>query len=404
MSDQVNSERAETAGCGAGSEENPLVKAVYAALSQVIDPELRRPITELGMVESVSIDDANHVFVSILLTIKGCPMSSTIEADVKAKVGAVDQVTGVSVTMGAMTPEQRAELGQKLRGGADNGPTNPFADPANRTRVIAIASGKGGVGKSSVTVNLAMALNSLGKSVGILDADIYGHSIPDMLGLKEARPTGIDDMIVPVPMMGLKVISIGMLKQSPDQVVAWRGPILDRALAQLLGDVVWGDLDFLLIDMPPGTGDIAMGLGQKVPQSEVIVVTTPQQAAVEVAERAGTMAGMMEQRVIGVIENMAYLETTCPHCSQTHRVDLFGSGGGQRVADALSQRLGYEVPVMAQIPIDQQLREQGDDGMPVTATDPQRPSAQAILAAAKTLAAHKKTLLGVPLGVTPVQQ
>lgn len=380
---------------------DPRLEAVFTALSKVIDPEIRRPITDLGMVGDINIDDDFNVAVQIFLTIAGCPMSNSIRSDVENQVSAVEGVKSVSVSMQAMSEQQRNELKEKLRGSAPEA-VIPFAQPGNMTRVIAIASGKGGVGKSSITVNLAMALSTLGKQVGILDADIYGHSIPDMLGLGDARPTGVENMIMPVPFMGMKVISIGMLKESRDQVVAWRGPVLDRALTQLLSDVYWGDLDYLLIDMPPGTGDIAMSLGNKVPNSEVIVVTTPQTAAVGVAERAGTMAGMLEQKVIGVIENMSYYEATCPHCDKTHKVDLFGSGGGQELSEVLSDRLGYDVPLLAQIPLDQTLRTHGDDGMPVVVSDVEQPSAKAINALAKEIAAKKRDLLGMKLGLTPV--
>ena len=277
----------------------------------------------------------------------------------------------------------------------------PFARPDSLTTVIAVASGKGGVGKSSVTVNLAMALARLGRTVGVLDADIYGHSIPAMLGVADARPTAVEDMIMPVPTNGIKAISIGMLKPSRDQVVAWRGPILDRALTQMLADVYWGDLDFLLLDLPPGTGDVAISLGQKLPNAEVIVVTTPQQAAAEVAERAGTMASMMNQRVIGVVENMAYLETLCPHCDQAHRVEVFGSGGGEEVAAKLTTRLGYQVPVLGQVPLDPTLRIAGDEGVPVTAGDPDSPSGLALTAIAEQLAKRGRGLAGRQLGLSP---
>ncbi len=236
--------------------------------------------------------------------------------------------------------------------------------------MIAVASGKGGVGKSSVTVNLAMALAAQGRTVGVLDADIYGHSIPAMLGVADARPTSVEDMIMPVPTNGLKVISIGMLKPRRDQVVAWRGPILDRALTQMLADVYWGDLDFLLLDLPPGTGDVAISLGQKLPNAEVLVVTTPQLAASEVAERAGTMASMMNQRVIGVVENMSYLEVPCAEHGTPHRVEVFGSGGGAGVAATLTARLGYAVPLLAQVPLDLALRSGGDEGVPVVVSLP----------------------------------
>ncbi len=378
-----------------------LTTAVHAALATVIDPEIRQPITDLGMVDSVDVDASGLAAVTVLLTIAGCPLSNTIESDVTKAVSAVPGVTGVNLTLGTMTDEQRAELKKQLRGGREER-TIPFARTDSLTQVLLVASGKGGVGKSSVTVNLAMALAAKGKSVGVLDADIYGHSIPQMLGLMDAMPTSVDGMIMPVPTMGLRVISIGMLKESRDQVIAWRGPILDRALQQFLADVYWGDLDYLVVDLPPGTGDVALSLGQKLPNAEVLVVTTPQQASAEVAERAGTMASMLEQKVIGVVENMAYLDVTCPHCGQTHRVDVFGSGGGAEVAGTLSTRLGYDVPLLAEVPMDPAMAANGDLGVPLVATAPDRPAAAALMALAQRLASRKRNLAGFKLGVTPL--
>ncbi len=378
-----------------------LATSVHAALANVIDPEIRRPITELGMVESVAADAEGVVSVTVLLTIAGCPLANTIEADVNKAVAAVPGVTEVRLTLGTMTDEQRAELKKQLRGG-QNEREIPFTRPDSLTQVILVASGKGGVGKSSVTVNLALALAARGKNVGVLDADIYGHSIPQMLGLMDASPTSVDGMIMPVPTLGMRVISIGMLKQSRDQVIAWRGPILDRALQQFLADVYWGDLDFLIVDLPPGTGDVALSLGQKLPNAEVLVVTTPQQAAAEVAERAGTMASMLEQKVIGVVENMAFLEVACPHCGQAHRVDVFGSGGGAEVSGTLSTRLGYEVPLLAEVPLDPAMSSGGDLGVPLIATDPMRPAAIALGALAERLASRKRNLVGRKLGLTPL--
>lgn len=372
--------------------------AVWAALATVNDPEIHKPITELGMVDSVAVDADGLARVRVLLTIAGCPLSATIRHDVTAALQAVEGLTGLELDLGVMTDEQRAEMKKKLRGGIAQREI-PFAQDGNLTQVLLVASGKGGVGKSSVTVNLAMALAARGRSVGVLDADIYGHSIPQMLGLLDASPTVVEDMIMPVPTLGLKVISIGMLKASRDQVIAWRGPILDRALHQFLADVYWGDLDFLLVDLPPGTGDVAMSLGSKLPNAEVIVVTTPQQAAAEVAERAGTMASMVEQKVLGVVENMAYLDTDCPHCGRTHRVDLFGSGGGQRVADALTLRLGYEVPLLAEVPLDQAMSAAGDEGVPLVASDVTRPAAAALDGLADRLASRRRGLAGRKLNL-----
>ncbi len=377
--------------------ENPLLPLIRAALHGVEDPEIRRPITDLGMVDDIRVDDDGRVFVRVLLTISGCPMKTEIITRVSQAVDAVEGVTGVEVELGTMTDEQRSAMRQMLRGGQAER-VIPFAQPGNLTRVIAVASGKGGVGKSSVTVNLALALARQGLSVGILDADIYGHSIPDLLGLGDARPTAVDDMIMPVPAIdGLKVISVGMLKPSRDQVVAWRGPILDRALTQLLADVYWGDLDYLLLDLPPGTGDVPMSLGQKIPSSEVLVVTTPQQAASEVAERAGTMAHIMEQRVIGVVENMSWLESVCPHCNETHRVELFGSGGGVLVAEALTDRFGYDVPMLGQIPFDEALLAGGDRGEPIVASAPDHPAAQALVELGRLITSRKRSIVGTRL-------
>ncbi|MGV8850346.1 MAG: Mrp/NBP35 family ATP-binding protein [Propionibacteriaceae bacterium] len=385
-------------------DENPLLPLIRAALHGVDDPEIHRPITELGMVDDIHVADDGEVVVRILLTTGGCPLKDRLRNDVTIAVSAVDGVTGVTVDMGIMDDEQRLALRTMLRGGVPERDI-PFAKPTSHTRVLAIASGKGGVGKSSVAVNLALALAADGRSVGLLDADVYGHSVPDLLGIPEDEgPTQLEDvnLLLPVETHGIKVISVGMMKPSRDQVVAWRGPILDKALTQLLADVYWGDLDYLIIDMPPGTGDIAISLGQKLPTAEVIVVTTPQQAATEVAERAGTMASIMKQKVIGVVENMAYLDTTCPHCDKPHRVDVFGAGGGQRVAATLTERLGYEVPLLAEIPLEPDFRAAGDAGTPLVLVDPTRPSSAAIVGLANRLAGSRRTLVGVPLGLNPV--
>ncbi|HEY5820745.1 MAG TPA: Mrp/NBP35 family ATP-binding protein [Propionibacteriaceae bacterium] len=380
--------------------EHPLVPEIRLALDKVNDPEIKRPITELKMVADIRVDAAGAARIVVLLTVSGCPMKDTLTREVTAAVSTVLGVSSVEVELGVMSDEQRLELRELLKGGQAEREI-PFARPDSLTKVIAIASGKGGVGKSSVTVNLAMALAAQGRTVGVLDADIYGHSIPAMLGVADSRPTSVEDMIMPVPTMGLKVISIGMLKPKRDQVVAWRGPILDRAITQMLADVYWGDLDFLLLDLPPGTGDVAISLGQKLPNAEVLVVTTPQAAAAEVAERAGTMASMMNQRVIGVVENMSYLALTCPHCGEEHRHEIFGSGGGAEVARGLSTRLGYAVDLLAQIPLDPQLRAAGDDGLPIVAAGPDQPAAQALTALADGLAKRGRGLLGKQLGLDP---
>jgi ATP-binding protein involved in chromosome partitioning len=381
------------------------LEQVNAALASVNDPEIKRPITDLGMVDSVEIDDAGVVSVKVLLTVAGCPLKDTINRDVTAAVQKVEGVSRVALELGVMSPEQRAGLKDRLSDGRAQREI-PFAQPGSLTKVYAIASGKGGVGKSSVTVNLALAMANQGMKVGVVDADIYGHSVPAMLGVADSRPTQVDDLIMPVPTpSGVSVISIGMLKPRRDQVVAWRGPMLDRALVQMLSDVYWGDLDVLLLDLPPGTGDMAISLGQHLPGAEVLVVTTPQEAAAEVAERAGTMASMMHQRVVGVVENMSYLP--CPHClekGEDHRLEIFGSGGGERVAATLSQRFGYDVPVLGRIPLDPSLREGGDAGKPIVESDPTAPGATVLTAVAETLAGRGRGLAGMQLGLTPTSK
>jgi ATP-binding protein involved in chromosome partitioning len=378
-----------------------LLDQVRAALGTVNDPEIKRPITDLGMVDSVEVSPSGEVALHVLLTVAGCPLKDTINRDVNAAVRAVPGVTDVSLSLGVMSAEQRAGLKEKLSDGKAQRDI-PFAQPGSLTKVFAIASGKGGVGKSSVTVNLALAMAAQGLKVGVVDADIYGHSVPAMLGVADARPTQVEDLIMPVPTeSGVSVISIGMLKPRRDQVVAWRGPMLDRALVQMLADVYWGDLDVLLLDLPPGTGDVAISLGQHLPGAEVVVVTTPQEAAAEVAERAGTMASMMHQRVVGVVENMSYLPG--PHCPPEvdHRLEVFGAGGGDRVAETLSQRFGYDVPVLGRVPLDVALREGGDAGAPIVAAAPSAPSARVLRSVAETLAGRGRGLAGMQLGLTP---
>jgi ATP-binding protein involved in chromosome partitioning len=379
-----------------GIMSTPSIEQVNAALATVNDPEIKRPITEIKMVDNVDISDAGAVTVTILLTVAGCPMKDTITRDVTAAVSKVAGVTSVNVQMDVMSAEQRAGLQEILRDGHAQREI-PFAKPGSLTKVYAIASGKGGVGKSSLTLNLALALAKQGLKVGIVDADIYGHSIPAMLGIADSRPTQVEDLIMPVPTpSGVSVISIGMLKPKRDQVVAWRGPMLDRALVQMLADVYWGDLDALLLDLPPGTGDIAISLGQHLPNAEVIVVTTPQEAAAEVAERAGTMASMMHQRVIGVVENMSWMELP-----SGERIEVFGAGGGQRVAETLSQRFGYPVRLLGQIPLDPSLREGGDAGKPIVDSDPTSAAAVAITKIADDLSGRGRGLAGLQLGLTP---
>ena len=378
---------------------NPTLEQVNAALATVNDPEIKRPITEINMVDSVDIADDGTVSVKVLLTVAGCPLKDTITRDVTTAVGNVPGVTDVRLELGVMTQEQRAGLQEILRGGQTQREI-PFAQPGSLTKVYAIASGKGGVGKSSVTVNLAVAMAHQGLKVGLVDADIYGHSVPAMLGIGDERPTQVEDLIMPVPTpSGVSVISIGMLKPRRDQVVAWRGPMLDRALVQMLSDVYWGDLDVLLLDLPPGTGDVAISLGQHLPNAEVVVVTTPQEAAAEVAERAGTMASMMHQRVVGVVENMSFLP--CPHCGPEHKLEVFGSGGGDRVAATLSERFDYDVQVLGRIPLDISLREGGDAGKPIVEADPTAPAAAELTRVAEGLSGRGRGLAGMQLGLTP---
>ncbi|MEU1607518.1 Mrp/NBP35 family ATP-binding protein [Micromonospora matsumotoense] len=369
--------------------------AIQAALATVNDPEIRRPITDLGMVRSAEIGEDGVVRVGLLLTVAGCPLKDKLRGDITAAVGAVPGVTGVEIDFGVMSPEQRQELQGKLRGGAaTDEPVIPFAQPGSRTRVYAVASGKGGVGKSSVTVNLAAALAARGLSVGVVDADIYGHSVPRMLGA-DGKPTRVEDMIMPPQANGVKVISIGMFTPG-NAAVVWRGPMLHRALQQFLGDVYWGELDVLLLDLPPGTGDIAISVAQLLPNAEILVVTTPQAAAAEVAERAGAISLQTHQRIVGVIENMSWLELP-----DGTRMEVFGSGGGAAVAESLTRTIGAQVPLLGQIPMDTRVREGGDAGIPIVLSAPDAPAAKALHQVADRLAVRRESLLGKPLGLKP---
>ncbi|WP_055588674.1 Mrp/NBP35 family ATP-binding protein [Peterkaempfera griseoplana] len=382
----------ETQGAAGGA--TALEESVRGALATVQDPEIHRPITELNMVKSVEIGDGGAVRVAVWLTVSGCPMRDTITSRVTEAVGRVPGVTGVEVELDVMSDEQRRELSTMLRGGTAEREI-PFAKPGSLTRVYAVASGKGGVGKSSVTVNLAAALAADGLKVAVVDADIYGHSVPRMLGV-EGRPTQVENMIMPPSAHDVKVISIGMFTPGNAPVV-WRGPMLHRALQQFLADVYWGDLDVLLLDLPPGTGDIAISVAQLVPNAEILIVTTPQQAAAEVAERAGTIALQTHQKIVGVIENMSGMP--CPHCGEM--VDVFGTGGGRTVAEALTRATGAEVPVLGAIPIDIRLREGGDEGKPVVLSDPDSPAGEALRAVAGKLGRRERGLAGLSLGLTP---
>lgn len=365
--------------------------AVRERLATVLDPEIRRPITDLDMVRSVEVTGPD-VVVGIDLTTQGCPLRDTITRDVVAAVEALPGVGTVEVAMGVMSEEQRKDLRTKLRGGNPE-PVIPFSQPGSLTRVYAVTSGKGGVGKSTVTANLAVALAAKGLKVGVLDADIYGFSIPRMLGV-EHPPTTLDDMIVPPVAHGVKVISIGMFS-APGAPIVWRGPMLHRAMQQFLGDVFWGDLDVLLLDLPPGTGDIAISIAQLVPSSEILVVTTPQLAASEVAQRAGIISHQTHQHVVGVVENMSWLETP------DGRMEIFGSGGGEEVSRVLSAGLGYPVPLLAQVPLEKRLREAGDAGIPVVLAAPHSGAAQALAGVADHLATRARGLAGRSLGINP---
>jgi ATP-binding protein involved in chromosome partitioning len=380
---------------GNGGGGAPTIEQVTQALAGVNDPEIHRPITELGMVKQVDVSSDGTVLVQVWLTVAGCPLRDTITKDVTAAVGKLEGVTGVRVELDVMSEEQRRELQGRLRGGSPEKEI-PFAKPGSLTKVFAIASGKGGVGKSSVTVNLAVVLAATGLRVGLLDADIYGHSVPRMLGVT-ARPTQVEQMIMPPSAHGVTAISSGMLKRG-NEPLPLRGPILHRLLTQFLADVYWGDLDILLMDLPPGTGDVAISAAHLVPGSELVVVTTPQLASAEVAERAGSLAAQLHQRVAGVIENMSYLP--CPHCDE--RVEVFGTGGGQAVADTLTRLTGAPVPLLGEIPIDPRLREAGDNGLPLVLAHPDAPAAQQLRKVAENLAGRGRSLAGRQLGLTPV--
>src|ERR1700678_2893620 len=372
----------------------PTAEQITKALDGVQDPEIHRPITELGMVKGIDIAPDGTVRVQVWLTVAGGPRRDTIIREVTAAVSKLPGVSSVRVDLDVMSDEQRQALQSQRRGGRPE-PQIPFAQPASLTRVYAVASGKGGVGKSSVTVNLAVALAAAGHKVGVVDADIYGHSVPRMLGVT-GRPTPVEKMIMPPSAHGVKVILIGMFTKGNTPVV-WRGPMLHRALQQFLADVFWGDLDVLLLDLPPGTGDIAISVAQMLPGAELLIVTTPQLAAAEVAERAGALASQTHQRIAGVIENMSYL--VCGHCGE--KEFIFGSGGGEAVAGALSRLVGTPVPLLGQVPLDTRLREGGDAGLPLVLGTPDSPAGLALRKIADDLGARSRGLAGRSLGITP---
>jgi ATP-binding protein involved in chromosome partitioning len=372
-----------------------LAGRVRDAVGRVADPELRRPLSELDMVREVRAD-ASGVHVAIALTIVGCPASDRIEREVRQAAESAAEGAPVEVELGVMTPEQRRALTERLRGGRTR--AMPFGEDS-LTRVIAVTSGKGGVGKSTVTANLAVALAALGLKVGLIDADVHGFSIPALMGLvsdgEAASPTRVGELILPPVAHEVKTISIGMFLQGSGEVVAWRGPMLHRTVQQFLTDVFFGDLDVLLLDMPPGTGDVAISVGQLLPHADVLVVTTPQAAASDVAVRSGLVARQTGQRVVGVVENMAAL--TMPDGST---LDLFGSGGGEAVAAALSAA-GDDVPLLASVPLSPALRVAGDEGSPIVTSRPEDPAAAAIIELAARIAAQPRRLSGRKLPVSP---
>jgi ATP-binding protein involved in chromosome partitioning len=359
---------------------------VMQALATVDDPEIGRPITELDMVADLRVDDG-MVTVHILLTVPGCPLKDRINRDITAAVQALDGIEAVEVIFGTMTEQQRATVAQKVRGGAAETaqPVIPFNEVDSKTKVLAIASGKGGVGKSSITVNLAVALAQQGYEVGILDADIWGYSIPRMLGVS-GRPVAFNNMVMPLQGNGVKVISIGFFLDSEKPVI-WRGPMLHRALQQFLADVHWGELDYLLCDLPPGTGDIAISLAQMLPKADMLVVTTPQPAAQRVALRAGQTTAQTGMRVGGVIENMATF--VAPDTGKEYHI--FGEGGGALLAAELDTEL------LGSIPIDPRLREGCDEGVPLVVGDPNAPAAMRLREIAKRLGKRSSSLVGKPL-------
>jgi ATP-binding protein involved in chromosome partitioning len=370
------------------------VEQVREALRAVHDPEIGRPIEDIGMLKDVRVEGGT-VHVHVLLTIEGCPLRDRITNDVTAAVGPLEGVDDVRVTLTPMSDTERQALVQQLRG-----PGAPAASPDGHghapgpaisfppeTSIVAVASGKGGVGKSSVTVNLAAALAAEGHRVGVLDADVWGFSVPRMLGVS-GKPVGFDDMIMPLEAHGVKVISMGFFVPEETPVI-WRGPMLHKAIEQFLGDVYWGDLDFLLADLPPGTGDVSISLASFIPGASMLVVTTPQEAARKVAERAGKMAERTNLRPLGVVENMSFF--VCPHCGE--REAIFGEGGGAEAAETLG------VPLMAQVPLVPALRAGGDSGVPIVVSEPDSPAGVALREAADALARATKSKVGKPLSL-----
>ena len=369
----------------------PTHEQVIDALRPVEDPELHRSIVDLGMVRDVRIDPDGTVGITIALTVAGCPLRNEIQNRVGGALATLPGVTGHTLDFTVMTDQEREKVRELLHGhshGHSHAPQNghghaegrpvPFNQPGSRTRPLLISSGKGGVGKSSVTVNLAVALSGMGYKVGVVDADIYGYSIPRMLGA-DRDPVVIDDMLVPPSNHGVTCISIGYFVPE-GQAVIWRGPMLHKALEQFLADVFWDDPDFLLIDMPPGTGDIALSLSQYLPRAEVYVVTTPQPAAQKVAALSAAMAAKVNLPVKGIIENMSWFTG-----DDAKRYEIFGAGGGQELADELG------VPLLGQLPLVPELREGGDNGSPIVVANPDSEAAQAFRAIATRIATELKS-------------
>jgi ATP-binding protein involved in chromosome partitioning len=356
---------------------------VRQALRNVLDPEIGKPIEDIGMLQGIEVNDGS-VRVHVLITIEGCPLKDRITSDVTNALHPLG-VERVDVELSPMSEQQRAELVTRLRGGAAAPQQQRQFFVGTDTTVIAVASGKGGVGKSSVTVNLACALAAEGHRVGVLDADVWGFSVPRMMGVA-GQPVGFNNMILPLESHGVKVISMGFFVPEETPVI-WRGPMLHKAIEQFLGDVYWGELDFLLADLPPGTGDVSISLASFLPGASMLVVTTPQEAARKVAERAGKMAERTNLRPLGVIENMSWF--ACPHCGE--RTSIFGAGGGQEAADTLG------VPLFAQVPLVPDLRQGGDEGRPIVVTDPDSPAGRALRDAARAIAQSTRSKVGKPL-------
>ncbi|PMC75206.1 sodium:proton antiporter [Brachybacterium sp. UMB0905] len=368
------------------------VTRIRAALDGVMDPEIHRPITELGMVDAVEVDADGIARVHVLVTIEGCPMRDRIERETAEAAATVPGLSRVEVTSSAMSEQQRQELTTRLRQGRRQ---IPFNQPGSLTRIFAVSSGKGGVGKSTVTANLAAAMAADGLRVGVIDADIHGFSMPGMFGITE-QPTKVGDLLMPPTAHGVAVMSIGMFVPEA-QAVVWRGPKMHRAIEQFASDVFWGDLDVLLLDLPPGTGDVAISVAQLLPQAQMVVVTTPQVSAAAVAERVGSLASSTKQQIAGVVENMAGL--TLPDGTV---MDVFGTGGGDRVAQTLGKAVGADVPVLGRVGLDPALREGADGGVPLVVSAPGSPTAQALRQVARALTRAPRGLAGkkLPLSVS----